>query len=56
MYVCVCNAVTDRDIRNAAHKGTRTMKELSEQLRVATCCGKCAQCANKVLRQAICEQ
>ena len=53
MYVCVCNAVTDRDIREAASRGIRSMEDLGDQLRVATCCGRCLDHATKVLFQAM---
>jgi bacterioferritin-associated ferredoxin len=53
MYVCVCNAVTDRDIREAAEQGVRTLEGLGEQLNVATCCGRCADCARQVLHEAV---
>ena len=29
MYVCVCNAITDREIRGAAELGARTLEDLS---------------------------
>jgi bacterioferritin-associated ferredoxin len=53
MYVCVCNAVTDRDIREAASRGISSMEALGDQLRVATCCGRCLDHARQVLIQAI---
>lgn len=53
MYVCICNGVTDRDIRKAADQGARTLDALGEQLKVATCCGRCADCARQVLHEAI---
>ncbi len=56
MYVCICNSVTDRDIRKAANNGVKTMKELSNQLRVATGCGRCAECAHGILHQAACRK
>ena len=56
MYVCVCNAVTDRDIRRAADRGVTTLEQLSSQLKVATCCGQCKNCARRVLDQALDEQ
>ncbi len=52
MYVCVCNAVTDKDIREAAEQGAHTLEALSERLKVATCCGRCADCARRVLHEA----
>ncbi|MDJ0871533.1 MAG: (2Fe-2S)-binding protein [Gammaproteobacteria bacterium] len=53
MYVCICNAVTDRDIREAVQQGALSLKALREQLQVATCCGRCAGCARRCLHQAL---
>jgi bacterioferritin-associated ferredoxin len=53
MYVCVCNAVSDRDIKEAAGRGICSMEALGDQLKVATCCGRCLDHASKVLQQAI---
>lgn len=53
MYVCVCNAITDREIRAAAELGARTLEDLSSTLGVATCCRKCSDCARRVLDEAI---
>ena len=53
MYVCVCNAVTDRDIGSAVADGCCSMKELREQLGVGTCCGRCTGCARDVLHQSL---
>jgi bacterioferritin-associated ferredoxin len=52
MYVCVCNRVTDHQIRQAAENGVDTLEELCSQLRVASCCGRCRDCAHRVLNQA----
>lgn len=52
MYVCICNNVTESDIRDAVHDGIRDMKTLSAELGVGTCCGKCKSCAKKVMREA----
>jgi bacterioferritin-associated ferredoxin len=56
MYVCVCNKVTDHQIRDAADSGVSTMDQLCEELRVASCCGRCRDCAHRVLQQAVSEQ
>jgi bacterioferritin-associated ferredoxin len=52
MYVCVCNGVTDKQIIKAVEEGASTLQDLSEELNVATCCGRCASCAKKVMREA----
>ena len=56
MYVCICNNVTDSDIRDAVHNGVRDLDGLSEELNVATCCGQCKTCAKRLLREAKAEQ
>lgn len=52
MYVCICNAVTDKQIKEAAEGGATSMKHLREQLNVGTCCGRCATCAKQILKDA----
>lgn len=52
MYVCICRQVTDRDIHKAVAQGACRMRDLREQLGVSTQCGKCAGCANVVLKEA----
>ena len=49
MYVCICNAVTERAIREAAHTGVRTLSELSRRTGCGDCCGSCADLANQIL-------
>lgn len=56
MYLCICRAVTERDIRQAAAAGARTVRDLSRQLGVATCCGKCACDARDLLRECRAER
>ncbi len=52
MFVCVCYAVTDRQIREAAEGGARTLKDLRRDLGVARDCGHCASCARQCLDDA----
>jgi bacterioferritin-associated ferredoxin len=53
MYVCVCQAVTDRQIRQAAAGGARTLDDLRRELGVARECGQCASYARECLREAL---
>jgi bacterioferritin-associated ferredoxin len=53
MYVCVCNAVTDGEIRSAVKLGVRSLADLSSTLGVATCCGRCTECARSVLDESL---
>lgn len=52
MYVCVCHAVTDRDIQQAVAQGAHSMRELSARTGVASTCGRCARCAHACLKEA----
>jgi len=49
MYVCICNAVTDKQIRAAARQGCTSLRALSCQTGCATTCGKCARMAREIL-------
>jgi len=52
MYVCVCSAVTERQIFQAARAGATTLKDLRRDLGVTSECGRCATCARQCLREA----
>lgn len=49
MYVCICNAITDREIRSAAEDGARNLWDLQSKLGVAAGCGSCKRHAMDVL-------
>ena len=51
MYVCICHAVTDREIRSCIEDGASSMRELRQQLCVGTGCGKCASHVRALLRE-----
>lgn len=51
MYVCICQAVTERQVREAVQNGVQSMRGLREQLGVAAECGKCARCAHGILKE-----
>lgn len=51
MYVCVCQAVTERQVRDAIAQGIDSMHGLRKRLGVASMCGKCARCAHGMLKE-----
>jgi bacterioferritin-associated ferredoxin len=51
MYICICNAVTEREIRQCAQLGASSLGELRECLGVASNCGQCKQAARQILRE-----
>jgi bacterioferritin-associated ferredoxin len=52
MYVCICNAVTDTMIRDAAAEGARSLADLTRRTGCAGTCGSCSDLAEQVLREA----
>lgn len=51
MYICICNAITDSQIREAADAGVNDLWELQAALGVATNCGSCKESASEILRE-----
>jgi bacterioferritin-associated ferredoxin len=51
LYICICHAVTDRDIRACIEDGADSMHALRQQLCVGTQCGKCARDVRGILRE-----
>jgi bacterioferritin-associated ferredoxin len=53
MYICLCNAITDHDIRRAATDGVRNFAELQARTGCSDCCGCCETEARETLDAAI---
>ena len=51
MYVCICNAITDKQIRQAAEAGVEDLWGLQRELGVAAGCGSCKEMASGILRE-----
>ena len=51
MYICICNAITERSVRQAAAEGAHTLSELTQRTGCAGACGGCAELAEQVLRE-----
>ena len=52
MYVCICNAVTDLAIREAAASGARSFDEVRSRTGCADCCGSCEDLASQIFHDA----
>lgn len=55
MYVCICHAITDKQIRTEVCQGATCLKSLQKKLPVATCCGTCACLAKEVINETLAE-
>ncbi|WP_226469232.1 (2Fe-2S)-binding protein [Luteimonas panaciterrae] len=49
MYVCLCNGVTEREIRQAAQAGCGSMAELTMRTGCGATCGSCVSMACEIL-------
>ncbi len=52
MYVCVCRAVTENDIRKAIAEGARTVLDLKKRLHVTENCGCCLETVKDCLDES----
>lgn len=54
MFVCVCKAISDRQIRRAVREdGVTSLRELAGLHGVGTCCGKCVPDARALLGETL---
>lgn len=52
MYVCLCKAVTDRQIKESITGGASSFAEVRRSLGGSTQCGKCMQQAKSIVETA----
>ena len=51
MYVCICNAITDSQIKEAQAQGHHSMEQIREHLGVGAGCGRCVTTAESLLQE-----
>lgn len=56
MYVCVCNAVTERQVRELVDSGCTSVAELRMRTGLGADCGSCLKSAVRLLRGAQADQ
>ena len=49
MYICLCNAITEREIRSCVEDGACSLRDLESCLGVGAGCGKCKPAAREIL-------
>ncbi|MBB1316167.1 bacterioferritin-associated ferredoxin [Shewanella sp. SR43-4] len=50
MYVCLCHAITDTQIKAAVSLGDSSLADVKKRLGVADQCGKCARMATQIIQ------
>lgn len=53
MYVCLCRAVTDHQIRESVQNGAHDFRAVREELDVGTCCGRCVPEARELIDETL---
>jgi len=53
MFVCLCKAVTDHQIRDAVDTGVSSFEDMQSHLSVSTVCGGCACEVKRVIEQKL---
>lgn len=51
MYVCVCHAVTDKQLREAISQDAHSLRDLRYELGVMSSCGKCGHHVRDIWRK-----
>ncbi|CCD29537.1 BFD domain protein (2Fe-2S)-binding domain protein; bacterioferritin-associated ferredoxin [Candidatus Glomeribacter gigasporarum BEG34] len=51
MIICVCQSVSDREVRAAIRNGVTSLEQLQLELGVASGCGKCTNAVCEMLIQ-----
>ncbi|MDR8522366.1 MULTISPECIES: bacterioferritin-associated ferredoxin [Shewanella] len=53
MYVCLCHAITDTQIKEAVSQGDMSLADVKKRLGVADQCGKCAKMATQIIQKQV---
>lgn len=53
MYVCLCQGITDKQIRAAVASGATTLEAVRHTLGVASQCGQCGDLAGEIVSESL---
>ncbi|MCG3463518.1 bacterioferritin-associated ferredoxin [Xenorhabdus bovienii] len=57
MYICLCNAISDKTIRNIVRQQhVRSIRELRDFVPVGSDCGKCIRQAREIMNEEIAQR
>ena len=53
MYICICNAITERAVKDCARNGATSVEALTSELGLGSGCGRCKECAADILKETL---
>jgi len=53
VFICICNGVTERQIRDAVRSGAGDIAQLRSSLGVGAGCGTCAAFAEQIISETL---
>lgn len=53
MYICVCNAVSDKDIIEAVNNGAHDLATIQAELGASAGCGTCRDYTERLIKQTL---
>ncbi|MDB2387210.1 bacterioferritin-associated ferredoxin [Shewanella sp.] len=53
MYVCLCHAITDTQIKEAVSQGDTSIAQVKKRLGVGDQCGKCVTMASQIIQRQV---
>lgn len=53
MYVCICNGITDKQIREAVLNGADSFRDVRNQLGIASQCGQCTRLSKDIIKETL---
>ena len=53
MYICICNGITDTDIKSAVSDGALSYRAVRKTLGVGNQCGQCASEAKMIVAETL---
>ncbi len=53
MYVCICKAISDQDIKDAVEQGAEDLAAIQAHLGAATGCGTCADYTETIINETL---
>ena len=53
MYICICENITDRQLRAEVKNGACSLKQARQACGIASCCGACAREAEVIIDEEL---